>query len=138
MIHISCRVFEIITARSLMKTLTTEQKTKPRTRRLRKKLRVGEFQEFGFAISFRFDSQHCNLEQALNQWIEFVESQGWGFAGGGKEGADILSGYLVRFKRGTLNDADRGLAQQWLDGKPGFACIHCGELSDTWHGPWEE
>ncbi|WP_347114299.1 50S ribosome-binding protein YggL [Leclercia sp. S52] len=121
-----------------MKTLTKEQKTKPRTRRLRKKLRVGEFQEFGFTISFRFDSQQYNLDQALDHWIEFVEAQGWGFAGGGKEGSDILSGYLVRFKRGTLNDADRELAQQWLDSQPGFACIQCTELSDAWHGPWTE
>lgn len=121
-----------------MKTLTIEQQAKPRTRRLRKKLRVAEFQELGFAIDFRFDSQHYTLDQALDHWIEFVESQGWGFGGGGGEGSDALSGYLVSFKRGTLGEADRERASQWLDSQPGFACIRCAELSDAWHGPWEE
>lgn len=119
-----------------MKTLTIEQQAKPRTRRLRKKLRVGEFQELGFAISFRFDSQRYNLDQALDHWIEFVESQGWGFYGGGGEGSDTMSGYLTRFERGTLGEADRQLAHQWFDSQPGFVCIQCAELSDAWHGSW--
>jgi len=80
-----------------MKTLTIEQQAKSRTRR--------EFQELGFSISFRFDSQRYNLDQALDHWIEFVESQGWGFGGGGGEGSDILSGYLASFERGTLGEA---------------------------------
>ena len=63
-----------------MKTLTIEQQAKSRTRRLRKKLRVGEFQELGFSISFRFDSQRYTLDQALDHWIEFVESQGGALA----------------------------------------------------------
>lgn len=33
-----------------MKFLTPEQMEKPRKRRLRKKLRLGEFQEFGFSF----------------------------------------------------------------------------------------
>ena len=78
-----------------MKILNTEQQAKPRTRRLRKKLRVGEFQELGFTISFRFDSLRHTLDQALDHWIEFVESQGWGFGGDGEE-PDTLSGYPKR------------------------------------------
>lgn len=119
-----------------MKTLTIEQQAKPRTRRLRKKLRVGEFQELGFAIDFRFDSQLYTLDQALDQWIEFVESQGWGFGGGGGEGTDMMSGYLVSFERGSLGEGDRERARQWLDSQPGFACIQCAELSDAWHCSW--
>ncbi|WP_281704850.1 50S ribosome-binding protein YggL [Aeromonas taiwanensis] len=121
-----------------MKIVTTEQQAKPRTRRLRKKLRVGEFQEHGFAIDFRFDSQSYTLDQALDHWIEFVESQGWGFYGGGGEESDTMSGYLVRFERGTLGEDDQECARQWLDNQPGFACIQCSELSDVWHGPWKE
>lgn len=121
-----------------MKTLTIEQQAKPRTRRLRKKLRVGEFRELGFAIDFRFDNQLYTLDQALDHWIEFVESQGWGFVGGGGEGSDILSGYLTSFEQGTLGEADRVRARQWLVSQPGFACTQCAELSDAWHGPWEE
>ncbi|MCE9967497.1 YggL family protein [Aeromonas salmonicida] len=121
-----------------MQILTTEQQAKSRTRRLRKKLRVGEFQELGFSISFRFDSQLHTLDQALDHWIEFVESQGWGFGGGGGEGSDILSGYLASFERGTLWEVDRERARQWLDSQPGFTCTQCAELSDAWHGPRED
>lgn len=118
-----------------MKILTINQQTKSRSRRLRKKLRVGEFRELGFTITFLFDNQHYSADQALDLWIEFVESQGWGF-GGGCEETDSLSGYLVRFKRGTLSEADIEHAQQWLDHQPGFTCIQCSELNDAWHGPW--
>jgi len=121
-----------------MKTLTIEQRAKLRTRRLRKKLGVGEFQALGFAVSFRFDSQGYNLDQALDHWVEFVESQGWGFGGGGGEGSDILSGYLASFEWGALGEADRERARQWLENQPGFACIQCAELSDAWHDCLEE
>ncbi|WP_429169683.1 50S ribosome-binding protein YggL [Aeromonas rivipollensis] len=97
-----------------------------------------EFQELGFSISFRFDSQLHTLDQALDHWIEFVESQGWGFGGGGGEGSDILSGYLASFERGTLWEVDRERARQWLDSQPGFTCTQCAELSDAWHGPRED
>ena len=50
-----------------MKTLTTDQKSKTRTHRLRKKLRVEEFQELGCTISFRFDSQRYTLDKALDR-----------------------------------------------------------------------
>ncbi|WP_429169088.1 50S ribosome-binding protein YggL [Aeromonas rivipollensis] len=81
---------------------------------MRKKLRVGEFQEFGFAIDFRFDSQKYPLDQALDHWIEFVESQGWGFGGGGGEGSDILSGYLVIWLSGYLVIWLSGYLVIWL------------------------
>lgn len=99
---------------------------------------MGEFQELGFAITFRFDSRRHTLDEALDRWIEFVESRDWGFGGGGGEGSDILSGYLSRFARGTLGEADRECAREWLESQPGFTCIRCGELSDVWHGPWED
>ncbi len=115
---------------------SNQQKT--RTRRLRKKLRVGEFQELGFFIIFRFDSKLHTLDQALDHWIEFVESHSWGFSGGGGEESDILSGYMTSFERGSLGEVDRELACQWLDSQLGFTCIQCSTLSDAWHGPWEE
>ena len=54
-----------------------------RSRRLRKKLRVGEFQEFGFSLTFTIDPQQTGCEEALDRWIDYIESQGWCFGGGG-------------------------------------------------------
>ncbi|HHQ4555036.1 TPA: 50S ribosome-binding protein YggL [Aeromonas veronii] len=39
---------------------------KKRSRRLRKKLRVGEFQEFGFSLTFTIDPQQTGCEEALD------------------------------------------------------------------------
>ncbi len=50
-----------------MKFLTPEQMEKPRKRRLRKKLRLGEFQEFSF--SFRTDLRPQRLSQTMRWTI---------------------------------------------------------------------
>ena len=74
-----------------MKELSADALNKPRKRRLRKKLRVGEFQEFGFQVEFDLGSDtHMPFDDALDEWIDFVESQEWAFGGGGNiEGRKI-------------------------------------------------
>jgi uncharacterized protein YggL (DUF469 family) len=66
-----------------MKMLTPTEREKPRKRRLRKKLHVGEFQELGFEVRFSWqsDAEH-DFDEKLDEWIDFVESQGWAFGGG--------------------------------------------------------
>ncbi|WP_447748460.1 50S ribosome-binding protein YggL [Pseudomonas nicosulfuronedens] len=56
-----------------MKYLTPEQMAKPRKRRLLKKLRLGEFQEFGFSLEVNYSG---DLDDVLDQWIAFVGSEG--------------------------------------------------------------
>ncbi|WP_132459048.1 50S ribosome-binding protein YggL, partial [Pseudomonas aeruginosa] len=60
-----------------MKFLTPEQMEKPRKRRLRKKLRLGEFQEFGFSFELTYDRSALSYDDALDHLIDFVEAQGW-------------------------------------------------------------
>lgn len=70
-----------------MKFLTPEQMEKPRKRRLRKKLRLGEFQEFGFSFELTYDRNALSHDDALDHLIDFVEAQGcvrrWRLAGTG-------------------------------------------------------
>lgn len=56
-----------------MKELSADALNKPRKRRLRKKLRVGEFQEFGFQVEFDLGSDtHMPFDDALDEWIALL------------------------------------------------------------------
>lgn len=46
-----------------------------RSRRLRKKLRIDEFQELGFEVEFVSDPKAgVSSDEGMDRWIEFVES----------------------------------------------------------------
>lgn len=121
-----------------MKVLPPELQARPRSRRLRKKLKVVEFQELGFMVNLSFDPHQLELEQVIDHWLLFVESQGWSFGGGGSLTGSTLSGYLVQFEQGSMTAADRQTVSDWLTGQPWNTAFHCGVLTDAWHGPWEE
>lgn len=118
--------------------MTPVRSYKNRSRRLRKKLHVGEFQEFGFQLMFSLKPQLVSFEEALDRWLEFIESQGWGFGGGGTLSAHEISGYLCQFARGSLTEADREQAACWLASQPWVATHQLEPLSDAWYGPWPD
>ena len=118
--------------------MTPVRPHKNRSRRLRKKLHVGEFQEFGFQLMFSLKPDLVSFEEALDRWLEFIESQGWGFGGGGTPSAHEISGYLCQFATGSLTEADREQAACWLASQPWVATHQIEPLSDAWYGPWPE
>lgn len=118
-----------------MKELSAEELNKPRKRRLRKKLRVGEFQELGFEIEFHLKSDlKITVEEALDLWIEFVESQGWAFGGGGDIASKEIEGFVAKDGRGSLTEEDRLSAEKWLTDNEWVDDFHVGQLKDAWHG----
>ena len=118
-----------------MKVLSPEELNKPRTRRLRKKLRVREFQELGCELEFEFLPElGLTFDEALEEWIEFVESKDWVFGGGGNVRGTTIEGFVARAGRGTLKEEDRLLAEQWLSEKKWVKSFHVGSLKDAWHG----
>lgn len=116
-----------------MKYLTPEQMAKPRKRRLQKKLRLGEFQEFGFSLEVNYTG---DLDDVLDQWITFVESEGWVFVGGATEDGEF-TGYLCLNDVGSLTEADRETTRLWLEKQSWVKSFELGELSDCWHGLFE-
>jgi uncharacterized protein YggL (DUF469 family) len=118
-----------------MKLLSPHETDKPRTRRLRKKLRVGEFQELGFEIAIQLDPDaRIGFDEALDAWIDFVESRGWAFGGGGSETDGKIGGFVTRFGRGTLTEEDRSSAKAWLSTSRWVESFHVSALVDAWHG----
>ncbi|EIU7172588.1 50S ribosome-binding protein YggL [Pseudomonas aeruginosa] len=96
-----------------MKSLSAHEIKKPRNRRLRKKLRIAEFREFGIDIRIVFCKKVISFDAALDLWIDFVESKGWAFAGGGNEGGESFSGFICHPGRGTLDEPDTLAIQEW-------------------------
>ncbi|ALP40167.1 50S ribosome-binding protein YggL [Aeromonas schubertii] len=111
--------------------------TKKRSRRLRKKLHLGEFQKFGFPLTFTFDPQQTDFDEALDNWLAFAESQAWGFYGGGAIADHIINGYLCQFDGGTLTEQDRAASEKWLAAQPWVTSHQVAPLTDAWYGPFE-
>lgn len=106
---------------------------KNRSKRLRKKLHVGEFQEFGFSVSFNLSE---NLDrEALNSFTDqflaqAIENNGLLFGGG------IGNGFVTALNRqgkgSSASEEHRILVRNWLAAHPLVTEVQIGELLDAW------
>jgi len=101
-------------------------------KRLRKKLRLREFQELGFLTDFDLNTTFTHEAEHTfwNKLIAFVESQGLEIGGG------LNSFYVVRTGRGTATEADREFLMAWLHQQPEVSNVKVWPLDDAWHGPF--
>ena len=103
---------------------------KRRSRRLRKKLRVGEFKEEGFEINFKFRAGLTNDEQldTLTKFItEAIESRKLSFGGG-------ENGFVTRTGRGSTTEEDRRAVSSWLLSCTSIEQVRVNENEDAWYG----
>lgn len=114
-----------------MKQLQPSEIEKPRNRRLRKKLRIAEFQELGVEVDANLEHAQSAWNALADEWIEFLEVHGWNFGGG--IGPEKLSGFVAKH-RDSLQKSERELVREWLASKFGTKNVHVGELRDCWHG----
>ena len=106
--------------------------TKRRSRRLRKRLYVGEFQEFGFAVRFELQGKPDDKQSSAFQdafILEAIERNGLGFGGGDTEG-------FVTAVHGSATEAHRHAVESWLGARAEVSSVKVGPLVDAWHG-WE-
>jgi uncharacterized protein YggL (DUF469 family) len=77
-----------------------KRNAKNRSRRLRKKLRVDEFQKFGFATSWVYVSglSESGLDVFLDNFIDFIEANGLCFGGGD------VAGFVAHESRGSVSE----------------------------------
>lgn len=102
----------------------------PRSRRLRKKLHLDEFQELGFDIETELKSTlDDNAEEAL--LIAFVEGviEPRGLIYGGS----LACGYVCKAGGGSATEEDRAAVRDWLQARAEFASVTVHELSDAWY-----
>ncbi|WP_322104969.1 YggL family protein [Paraburkholderia sp. J41] len=109
--------------------------TKRHNRRQRKKLRLGEFQELGFAVaaSLRHGLDTVQRDALIDAFIvECVEAHCMFFGGGINE---ALNGYIVADGvRASATDVQRALVHRWLAACPEVTGVTVSPLSDARHG----
>ena len=105
-------------------------------KRLRKKLRTGEFRENVFAAEYSLHSEFATdsaAEEFLWRFLEqAIEANGLSCGGGGQgEGWEFLVSVA---KRGSPTDGQRASVGDWLARQPEVERYAVGEFFDGWHG----
>lgn len=102
-------------------------------KRLRKKLRLQEFQEMGFHVNFEVNIPFTNeAEYAFfDKLFDFVDAQGLSIGG------SMNSFYVTRAKRASTTDTDREALEAWLHQQPEVSAVKVWPLDDAWHGPFK-
>lgn len=101
--------------------------------RQRKKLRLGEFQEFGFDVTAKCTKELTTSERQefVDRLIEAVSERGLLFGGGFRE---KLEGFVVvNALRGSVTEAQRESFKTWLQSCPELTDIQVGPLKDAWY-----
>lgn len=102
-----------------------------RSRRLRKKLHLDEFQELGFDVETELKGPLAGTaeEELLIAFIEgVIEPRGLIYGGG------VACGYVCKAGGGSATDEDRSAVQAWLQARSEFTSVTVRELSDAWYG----
>ncbi|MBR7800024.1 YggL family protein [Undibacterium fentianense] len=107
---------------------------KSRNARQRKKLHVGEFQEFGFEykadlIKELNSDEEAHLIHALLE--EVIEPRDLALSGW------LNGGFVCRFGSGSATDDDREALRAWMQSRAEFENIQVGALKDAWYSPMD-
>lgn len=101
--------------------------------RQRKKLRLGEFQEFGFHATAQLvkplpPEEH---EAFIDALIAAAEEHNMTIAGGiGDDGLQLFVGHAA--KRQSATNEQREALRAWLAARPELTNIEVSELEDAW------
>lgn len=105
-------------------------RSKRRSRRLRKKLHIGEFIELGFEFKVDFKTKlSLSAEEALvDRFLSEVIEPGSLTLGGW-----IHVGFVARIGRRSASELDRDSVRSWLLARPEISAVRVGPLIDAWH-----
>lgn len=101
-----------------------------RSRRLRKKLCVDEFQELGFEITLTYVEgiEAKAVDAFLEAFLtEAMEANGLGYIGGEDYGFVCLA------KRGSVSEEQRNQVEAWLKGRSELSEYSVSPLMDVWY-----
>lgn len=103
---------------------------KRRSRRLRKKIHVGEFRELGFRFEAELkdglspEQVDALADALLDEVIEPRRLALGGWADGG---------FVAYFGRGSATDEDRHALESWMRQRAEYASVTVGPLLDAWY-----
>ncbi len=122
-------LFELVKCRPIFTDEDCPMATN-RSRRLRKKLCVDEFQELGFELNLDFKQELD--DQAIDAFLdaflkEAMEANGLGYVGGDDFGLVCLS------KRGSVSEEQRAAVEAWLKGRSELTEVTVSPLIDVWY-----
>ena len=102
-------------------------------KRLRKKKRVGEFQELGIEVSCTviLDSEDIEFEVWMDNFIEMIESLDL-ICGGG--GLPKNWSVCVSKNKGSVSEEDRKSISKWLTDNKYVKDFEISDLFDVWYG----
>lgn len=101
-----------------------------RSRRLRKKLCVDEFQELGFELNLNFKEELSEelIDAFLDQFLrDAMTANGLGYVGGDDYGLVCLA------KRGSVSEEQRATVEAWLRGRGELVDFSVTALIDVWY-----
>ena len=103
-------------------------------KRLRKKLHIGEFQDFGFRIRVRFrpDFSESDADKFWSEFIGEIERHHLAFGGGGD--TESLKGFVeAQKKHESPTPAQREAIEHWLESREEISECEVGNLVDAWY-----
>lgn len=101
-----------------------------RSRRLRKKLCVDEFQELGFELNLGFKEDLADeaIDAFLDAFLtEAMDANGLDYVGGDDYGLVCLA------KRGSVTEEQRHIVEAWLKGRDEVNSVEVSPLLDAWY-----
>ncbi len=101
-----------------------------RSRRLRKKLCVDEFQELGFELNLNLkaDLSEADIDAFLDEFLRVaMKDNGLGYVGGEDYGLVCLA------KRGSVSEEQRAAVEAWLKGRSEVTDYTASPLIDVWY-----
>lgn len=101
-----------------------------RSRRLRKKLCVDEFQELGFELTLNFkpDLSDAVLDDFVDQFLDqAIAENGLDYVGGEDYGLVCLA------RRGSVSEEQRTAVDTWLKGRDELENFELSPLLDVWY-----
>ena len=115
---------------------TSKTRIRRLNRRQRKKLRVGEFQEFIFQLDATFKSamDATAYEAFIDAFTGLADAKGlsvWGM--GGRLPITQTCAWIQKSGRGSPAQADRDALVTWLLERPDVATAVAGDFVDGWH-----
>lgn len=106
-------------------------------KRLRKKLHLGEFTEYGVALWVRFKPWKTQDEglDFFDVFAEFIEQMD--LLCGGALG-DVWDIFMSKKGRGSVTEQDKDKIKKWLMNYPEVIDFSLSELQNAWHGDYIE